>query len=110
MRFCCLGYWLAWRIIASAICRCACVWVMPAQPNVARCRYLLLDTIGIASMHYAGCIITAPEVMHDTRRFVPTLVGFAVLGASFYKTRSIIIPTLLSALAYGLAWKVMAII
>lgn len=35
-RFCCLGYWLAWRIIASAICRCACVWVMPAQPNVAR--------------------------------------------------------------------------
>ncbi|MBO9073781.1 L-valine transporter subunit YgaH, partial [Escherichia coli] len=28
----------------------------------------------------------------------------------FYKTRSIIIPTLLSALAYGLAWKVMAII
>ncbi|MBA1843774.1 L-valine transporter subunit YgaH, partial [Escherichia coli] len=30
--------------------------------------------------------------------------------ASFYKTRSIIIPTLLSALAYGLAWKVMAII
>ena len=39
-----------------------------------------------------------------------TLVGFAVLGASFYKTRSIIIPTLLSALAYGLAWKVMAII
>lgn len=22
--------------IASAICRCACVWVMPAQPNVAR--------------------------------------------------------------------------
>ncbi|CAI6185994.1 hypothetical protein DJICPGNB_12795 [Escherichia coli] len=30
------GYWLARRIIASAICRCACVWVMPAQPNVAR--------------------------------------------------------------------------
>ncbi|MGQ7090471.1 AzlD domain-containing protein, partial [Escherichia coli] len=55
-------------------------------------------------------VSTAPEVMHDTRRFVPTLVGFAVLGASFYKTRSIIIPTLLSALAYGLAWKVMAII
>ncbi|EOU7958033.1 L-valine transporter subunit YgaH, partial [Escherichia coli] len=27
-----------------------------------------------------------------------------------YKTRSIIIPTLLSALTYGLVWKVMAII
>ena len=31
-----LGLLLARRIIASAICRCACVWVMPAQPNVAR--------------------------------------------------------------------------
>jgi hypothetical protein len=50
-----------------------------------------------------------PEVIHDTRRFGPTLVGFAVLGPRFYKTRSNIIPTLLSALAYGLAWKVMAI-
>lgn len=68
------------------------------------------DTIGIASICALLVVSTAPEVMHDTRRFVPTLVGFAVLGASFYKTRSIIIPTLLSALAYGLAWKVMAII
>ena len=104
MRFCCLGYWLAWRIIASAICRCACVWVMPGAIGI------LLDTIGIASICALLVVSTAPEVMHDTRRFVPTLVGFAVLGASFYKTRSIIIPTLLSALAYGLAWKVMAII
>ena len=71
---------------------------------------ILLDTIGIASICALLVVSTAPEVMHDTRRFVPTLVGFAVLGASFYKTRSIIIPTLLSALAYGLAWKVMAII
>ena len=49
-------------------------------------------------------------VWDDPWRGARTLVGFAVLGASFYKTRSIIIPTLLSALAYGLAWKVMAII
>ncbi|MFP1528288.1 AzlD domain-containing protein [Escherichia coli] len=96
-----MGYWLARRIIASAICRCACVWVMPAQPNVAV--GILLDTIGIASICALLVVSTAPEVMHDTRRFVPTLVGFAVLGASFYKTRSIIIPTLLSALAYGSA-------
>ena len=74
------------------------------------CFRYLLDTIGIASICALLVVSTAPEVMHDTRRFVPTLVGFAVLGASFYKTRSIIIPTLLSALAYGLAWKVMAII
>ncbi|XNM52357.1 L-valine transporter subunit YgaH [Escherichia coli] len=78
------------------------------EPNVAP--VTLLDTIGIASICALLVVSTAPEVMHDTRRFVPTLVGFAVLGASFYKTRSIIIPTLLSALAYGLAWKVMAII
>ena len=103
MRFCCLGYWLARRIIASAICRCAC-------PTKRGAIGILLDTIGIASICALLVVSTAPEVMHDTRRFVPTLVGFAVLGASFYKTRSIIIPTLLSALAYGLAWKVMAII
>lgn len=109
MRFCCLGYWLAWRIIASAICRCACVWVN-ARPTKRGAVGILLDTIGIASICALLVVSTAPEVMHDTRRFVPTLVGFAVLGASFYKTRSIIIPTLLSALAYGLAWKVMAII
>lgn len=108
MRFCCLGYWLARRIIASAICRCACVG--NARPTKRGAVGILLDTIGIASICALLVVSTAPEVMHDTRRFVPTLVGFAVLGASFYKTRSIIIPTLLSALAYGLAWKVMAII
>lgn len=71
---------------------------------------ILLDTIGIASICALLVVSTAPEVMHDSRRFVPTLVGFAVLGGSFYKTRSIIVPTLISALAYGLARKVMAII
>lgn len=81
-----------------------------ARPTKRGAIGILLDTIGIASICALLVVSTAPEVMHDTRRFVPTLVGFAVLGASFYKTRSIIIPTLLSALAYGLAWKVMAII
>ncbi|STI16243.1 putative inner membrane protein [Escherichia coli] len=60
-------------------------------------------------MRSAGCLYRTRSDARYTP-FVPTLVGFAVLGASFYKTRSIIIPTLLSALAYGLAWKVMAII
>lgn len=109
MRFCCLGYWLARRIIASAICRCA-LRVGNARPTKRGAVGILLDTIGIASICALLVVSTAPEVMHDTRRFVPTLVGFAVLGASFYKTRSIIIPTLLSALTYGLVWKVMAII
>lgn len=73
-----------------------------ARPTKRGAVGILLDTIGIASICALLVVSTAPEVMHDTRRFVPTLVGFAVLGASFYKTRSIIIPTLLSALAYGL--------
>lgn len=72
-----------------------------ARPTKRGAVGILLDTIGIASICALLVVSTAPEVMHDTRRFVPTLVGFAVLGASFYKTRSIIIPTLLSALAYG---------
>lgn len=69
-----------------------------ARPTKRGAVGILLDTIGIASICALLVVSTAPEVMHDTRRFVPTLVGFAVLGASFYKTRSIIIPTLLSAL------------
>ena len=88
-----------------------------ARPTKRGAVGILLDTIGIASICALLVVSTAPEVMHDTRRFVRFFkefpqhtVGFAVLGASFYKTRSIIIPTLLSALAYGLAWKVMAII
>ncbi|MGQ7144883.1 L-valine transporter subunit YgaH, partial [Escherichia sp. SS-MK2] len=68
-----------------------------ARPTKRGAVGILLDTIGIASICALLVVSTAPEVMHDTRRFVPTLVGFAVLGASFYKTRSIIIPTLLSA-------------
>ena len=47
-----------------------------------------------------------PEILADAHRLVPTLIGFLVLGAAFWKTRSIIVPTLLSAFAYGLAWKI----
>ena len=111
-------------ILAGIVCGCLtalmanyCFRYLPLRLRVGNARPtkrgavgILLDTIGIASICALLVVSTAPEVMHDTRRFVPTLVGFAVLGASFYKTRSIIIPTLLSALAYGLAWKVMAII
>lgn len=56
-----------------------------ARPTKRGAIGILLDTIGIASICALLVVSTAPEVMHDTRRFVPTLVGFAVLGASFYK-------------------------
>lgn len=66
---------------------------------------VLLDTIGIASICALLVVSATPEIMADSRRLFPTLIGFAVLGISFWKTRSIITPTLLSALGYGLAWK-----
>ena len=52
-----------------------------ARPTKRGAVGILLDTIGIASICALLVVSTAPEVMHDTRRFVPTLVGFAVLGA-----------------------------
>lgn len=69
---------------------------------------VLLDTIGIASICALLVVSCVPEIAVDSRRLLPTLIGFAVLGLSFWKTRSIIIPTLLSALAYGIAWKILA--
>ncbi|HHG8773386.1 TPA: L-valine transporter subunit YgaH [Raoultella planticola] len=67
---------------------------------------VLLDTIGIASICALLIVSSVPEILSDARRLLPTLLGFAVLGVAFWKTRSIIIPTLLSALAYGVAWKI----
>ncbi|MEH3542936.1 L-valine transporter subunit YgaH [Klebsiella variicola] len=67
---------------------------------------VLLDTIGIASICALLVVSSVPEILADAHRLAPTLIGFLVLGAAFWKTRSIIVPTLLSALAYGLAWKI----
>ena len=67
---------------------------------------VLLDTIGIASICALLVVSSVPEILADAHRLAPTLIGFLVLGGAFWKTRSIIIPTLLSALAYGLAWKI----
>lgn len=71
---------------------------------------ILFDIIGIVSICVLLVVFIVLEVMYDIRRFVFTLVGFAVLGVSFYKIRSIIILILFSALVYGFVWKVMAII
>jgi hypothetical protein len=67
---------------------------------------VLLDTIGIASICALLVVSSVPEILADAHRLAPTLIGFLVLGGAFWKTRSIIVPTLLSALAYGLAWKI----
>ena len=67
---------------------------------------VLLDTIGIASICALLVVSSVPEILHNARRLLPTLAGFAVLGLAFWKTRSIILPTLLSALTYGVVWKI----
>ena len=43
-----------------------------ARPTKRGAVGILLDTIGIASICALLVVSTAPEVMHDTRRFVPT--------------------------------------
>ena len=42
-----------------------------ARPTKRGAIGILLDTIGIASICALLVVSTAPEVMHDTRRFVP---------------------------------------
>ncbi len=70
---------------------------------------ILLDSIGIASICALLVVSTAPDVMQHSQHIIPAVVGFAVLGLSFYRLRSIIIPTLLSALSYGIALKLLMV-
>lgn len=67
---------------------------------------ILLDTIGIASICALLVVSSVPQIRDNLRCLLPTVSGFAVLGLTFWKTRSIILPTLLSALAYGIVWKI----
>ncbi|MGY5955752.1 L-valine transporter subunit YgaH [Kosakonia sp. BK9b] len=78
-----------------------------ARPAKRGYTAVLLDTIGIASICALLVVSCVPEIAADSRRLLPTLAGFVVLGVSFWKTRSIIVPTLLSAFAYGIAWKLL---
>ncbi|QWA12188.1 L-valine transporter subunit YgaH [Sodalis ligni] len=65
----------------------------------------ILDGIGIASICALLVVSSVPDVLRDTHKLVPTLAGFTVLIALFYRTRSIIIATLAGALCYGLVFK-----
>lgn len=68
---------------------------------------MLLDSIGIASICALLVVSTTPEVLRHHEKFIPTLIGFAVLAVVFYKTQSIIISTLTSAFCFGLAFKLL---
>lgn len=70
---------------------------------------LLLDSIGVASICALLVVSSVPEILLHPNRLLPTLVGFALLGMTFYKTRSIIFSTLLSALGYGVTWKLLMV-
>lgn len=68
---------------------------------------VLLDTIGIASICALLVVSSTPDVLHHPRHLVPVLTGFALLAITFVRTRSIVLPTLISAVGYGVAWKLM---
>lgn len=71
---------------------------------------LVLDSIGIASICALLVVSSVPDIMRDYQRLLPTLIGFLAILLCFYKTRTIIQPTLLGALAYGLTFKLMMVI
>ncbi|WP_455814136.1 L-valine transporter subunit YgaH [Pseudomonas graminis] len=68
---------------------------------------LLLDSIGIASICALLVVSSLPDILVHHDRLVPTLVGFGLLSITFYFTRSIVFSTLLSALGYGVTWKLL---
>lgn len=71
---------------------------------------VLLDTIGIASVCALLVVSSAPDILHHPHHLFPVLAGFATLTGCFLKTRSIVLPTLVSAVAYGLVWKLMTLL
>lgn len=68
---------------------------------------LLLDSIGIASICALLIVSSLPDILRHPDRLIPTLLGFAVLCLTFFFSRSIVLSTLLSALGYGVTWKLL---
>lgn len=69
----------------------------------------VLDSIGIASICALLIVSSVPEIQHHTNKLVPTLVGCASLALCFYRTRSIVLSTLLGAFCYGIAFKYLSL-
>lgn len=67
----------------------------------------VLDSIGIASICALLVVSSTPEILRDSQRLLPTLAGFVVLTLVFWRSKSIILSTLVGAVAYGLVFKVM---
>ncbi len=67
----------------------------------------VLDSIGIASICALLVVSSTPEILRDSQRLLPTLAGFVVLTLIFWRSKSIILSTLVGAVAYGLIFKAM---
>ncbi|OCQ53658.1 putative L-valine exporter [Photorhabdus australis subsp. thailandensis] len=67
---------------------------------------IILDSIGIASICSLLIVSGVPDVMKDNQKLLPTLVGFLTICLVFYKTKKIILATLLGALLFGLTFKI----
>ncbi|CAI1496951.1 putative L-valine exporter [Serratia quinivorans] len=81
-----------------------------AQPGIKRGKTaLLLDSIGIASICALLVVSSTPVVMREPDKLWPTLLGFVALGLCFYSSKSIILSTLIGALAFGITLKIFMI-
>ncbi|TDB59722.1 L-valine transporter subunit YgaH [Photorhabdus khanii subsp. guanajuatensis] len=67
---------------------------------------IILDSIGIASICALLIVSGVPDVMRDSKKLFPTLVGFLTICLIFYKTKKIILATLFGALLFGLTFKI----
>ncbi|KAA1190723.1 L-valine transporter subunit YgaH [Photorhabdus heterorhabditis] len=67
---------------------------------------IILDSIGIASICSLLIVSGVPDVMKDNQKLFPTLMGFLTICLVFYKTKKIILSTLLGALLFGLTFKI----
>ncbi|OIV47424.1 L-valine transporter subunit YgaH [Sodalis sp. TME1] len=65
----------------------------------------VLDGIGIAAICALLVVSTLPDILQEPQCSWPALAGFLTLTALFYRTRSIVMATLSSALVYGVVYK-----
>ncbi|QXF32846.1 L-valine transporter subunit YgaH [Photorhabdus luminescens] len=67
---------------------------------------IILDSIGIASICSLLIVSGVPDVMRESQKLFPTLIGCLAICLIFYKTRKIILATLFGALLFGLTFKI----